>query len=140
MRTKSFGMLLAVAGAIAAVAVVSVSIYLDPPSVVKAHELDQKRLQTLQQIDFAVKAYYRSHQALPSRLEVLEDNGGLTAHSNWNDPVTHLPYEYDVTSKTTYRLCADFSADSEREENPYVFAFRKHNKGRDCFQQVTGVQ
>ena len=59
MNTKSFGRLLAIAGAIAAVAAVSVSIYLNPPSAVKGHALDQERMQGLQQIDFAIKAYYR---------------------------------------------------------------------------------
>lgn len=140
MKTKPFGMLLAVAGAITAVAAVSASIYLNPPSAVKAHALDQERLQALQRIDLAVKAYYRNHHTLPASLDGVEDNGGLSAPSNWNDPVTHLPYEYDVTSKTTYRLCADFSADSQQEENPDVFAYRKHRKGHDCFQQVTSAE
>ncbi|MFZ0392968.1 MAG: hypothetical protein WCF17_15920 [Terracidiphilus sp.] len=137
MNTKSLGRLLAIAGSIAAVAAVTVSIYLNPPSAVKAHALDQERLQGLQQIDFAIKAYYRSHQVLPDRLDAVENKDGLSALSNWRDPVTHQPYEYDVMSKTAYRLCADFSADSEREENPYAFAFRKHHKGHDCFQQNT---
>jgi hypothetical protein len=141
MKTKSFGKLLAIAGAVAAVIAVSVSIYLNPPSAVKAHALDQERLQGLQQMDFAIKAYYHNHQALPDRLDVAENEDGLSARSNWRDPVTHQPYEYDVLSKTTYRLCADFSADSEKEQNRYVMGFRKHHKGHDCFQQeVNTVQ
>ncbi len=135
MNTKSLGRLLAIAGAIAAVAAVSVSIYLNPPSAVKAHALDQERLQGLQQIDSAIKAYYRRHQVLPDGLDAVESKNGLSARPNWNDPVTHQPYEYDVLSKTSYRLCADFSADSESQENPYAFSFRKHHKGHDCFQQ-----
>jgi len=137
MKTKTFGKLLAIAGAIAAVAAVCISIYLNPPSAVKAHALDQQRLQSLQQIDAVIKDYYRNHQALPDRLDVVENKNGLSAVTNWNDPVTLQPYDYDVLSKTTYRLCADFSADSDKNENPYVNTFRNHHKGHDCFQQDT---
>jgi hypothetical protein len=135
MKTKMFGKLLAIAGAVTAVAAVSVSIYLNPPSTVRAHSLDQQRLLSLQRIDFAVKAYYHDHQALPDRIEVLENQNGLSAQSNWSDPVTHQAYEYDVLNKTTYRLCADFSTDSGKEENPYAFVFRSRHKGHDCFEQ-----
>ncbi len=140
MKTNSFGKLLAIAGAIAAAATVCVSIYLNPPSAVKAHSLDRERLQTLQQIDMAIRAYYHNHQVLPDRLDSIENKYGLSSRSNWKDPVTHLPYEYDVLSKSTYRLCADFSADSERDESPYIILFRHHHKGRDCFQQDVNVQ
>ena len=140
MNTKSLGRLLAIAGAIAAVAAVSVSIYLNPPSMVKAHALDLQRMQGLQEINNAVKTHYRNHQALPERLDAIENTDGLSERSNWSDPVTHRPYEYDVMGKTTYRLCADFAADSEQEENSYIYAFRKHRKGHDCFQQEVNAQ
>jgi hypothetical protein len=140
MRTQSFGKLLAIAGAIASVTAVSVSIYLNPPSAVKAHALDRERMQSLQQIDFTIRAYYHNHQGLPARLDLIENKNGLSAQSNWRDPVTHLPYEYEVMSKSTYRLCADFSADSGKDENPYVVAFRNHHKGHDCFQQDVNAE
>jgi hypothetical protein len=135
MKTKLFGKVLAVAGAIAALAAASISIYMNPPSAVKGHAQDDERLQGLQQIDFAVKAYYRNHQALPDRLDAVENGNGLTSRSNWKDPVTHQLFEYDVTGKTTYQLCADFAADSEKDANSYIGAFRDHHKGHDCFQQ-----
>jgi type II secretory pathway pseudopilin PulG len=140
MNTKFSGKLLAISGAIAALAAVCVSIYLNPPSEVRANTLDQQRLQGLQQIDFAIRAYYRDHHALPDRLDALDNQNGLLARPNWRDPVTHLPFEFDVVSKTTYRLCADFSADSGKLENPYTGTFRSHHKGRDCFQQDVNAQ
>jgi outer membrane biogenesis lipoprotein LolB len=140
MKTNFSGKILAIAGAIAALLAVCVSIYLNPPSAVKARALDQKRLQSLQQIDFAVKAYYRNHQVLPGRLDAIENKDGLSAQTNWSDPVSHQPFEYDVLGKTTYQLCAEFSADSASNENPYFLAFRKHHKGRDCFQQEVNAE
>ncbi|MGD0913418.1 MAG: hypothetical protein ABR928_16115 [Terracidiphilus sp.] len=133
MSTKNFGTILAIAGAVAAVAAVCFSISLNPPSAVKAQALDQQRLQGMQQMDFAIKAYYRTHQALPDQIGALENNG-LMDRSNWKDPVTHQPFEYDLAGKTSYRLCADFSAESEPDDYPYGNDFRKHHKGHDCFQ------
>jgi hypothetical protein len=140
MKTASFGRFLAIAGAIAAVTAVCASIYLNPPSAVKARELDQNRLRSLQQIDMAIKAYYHNHQVLPDRLDAVENKDGLSARSDWKDPVTQRPYEYGVIGKTNYRLCADFSADSEGDEDPYAPAFRKHHKGHDCFQEDVNAQ
>lgn len=139
MTTKSFGKLLAIAGVIAAIGAVSASIYLNPPSAVKARELDQKRLQSLRQLDFAIKAYYHNHRSLPDKLSAIENLEGLSGGSPWTDPVTGQPFEYDVLGPATYRLCADFSADSGKEENPLYIAFRKHHKGHDCFQQQVNV-
>ena len=135
MKTRAYGKLLAIAGAVTAVVAVGVSIYINPPSSVRAHALDQERLQGLQRMDLAIKAFYRTHQLLPERLDAIRNNNDLSAGSNWEDPKTHQPFEYQVVSKTAYRLCADFSADSEPDENPYFRAFRKHHKGRDCFEQ-----
>jgi len=90
--------------------------FLNPPSAVKAHALDQGRMRTLQQVDFEIKNYYRLHQALPDRLDVIENKDSFSESWNWSDPVTHQSYEYDVLSKTPYQLCADFCADSEREK------------------------
>jgi len=140
MTTNFFGKILAMGGAIAAVAAVCVSINLNPPSAVKAYALDQERLQSLQQIDFAIKTFYRNHHALPERFDAIANSNGLAARSNWKDPLTHQPYEYDVVSKTTYQLCANFSADSGKDESPYVVAFRNHHKGHDCFQQDVNAE
>ena len=82
MKTKSFGTPPAIAGTIAAVRAVSASIYLNPPSTVQAHALDRERMRNLQQIDFAVKAYYRNHRILPDRLDPVENRDSLSARSN----------------------------------------------------------
>ena len=135
MKAKPWGEFLAVAGGIVAAATVCVSIYVNPPSAVKAHALDQQRLQSLQQIDMAIKAYYHNHHALPDGLDTARSQNGLLARSQWTDPVTQRPYEYEPLGPTKYRLCADFSAESDTDQPTYAYAFRKHRKGHDCFQQ-----
>jgi hypothetical protein len=137
LKTSSFGKHLAIAGTITAIIAVCVSIYLNPPSAVRAHTLDQERLQNINQIDFAVKAYYHDHQYLPDRLDTIE---AMNARQNWLDPVTHQPYEYDVMGKTTYKICADFAADSDKSTDFYTFPYHPHHKGRDCIQQDVNAQ
>lgn len=61
MTPHLLGRVLVVAGAIAAVAAVSVSIYLNPPSAVKAQALDDRRMRALEQMNFAIRNYYRAH-------------------------------------------------------------------------------
>jgi type II secretory pathway pseudopilin PulG len=138
MTTRLFGKVLVVAGAVAAVAAVSVSVYLNPPSAVKAQALDDQRMQALQQINFAIRSYYHEHQALPHSIADVENNSGLSPRLDWTDPVTHRSYDYSVVGQNSYRLCADFAADSETAENPYTMSFRKHHKGHDCFEEDVG--
>lgn len=140
MKTKTFGKVLAIAGAIAAVLAVCTSIYLNPPSAFKAHNLDQKRLVGLQDVSSSINIYYHNRQALPERMDVLVNGDSLSEHPDWTDPVTHLPYEYDVTGKTTYRLCADFAADSDGDNGTYISTFRKHHKGHECFDLEVSKQ
>ena len=140
MKSTISGKLLILVGGITAAAAVCVSIYLNPPSAVKAHSLDQQRLQGLQQIDFAIKNYYHTHQVLPDRLHAIENRAGLSSQANWRDPVTHQPFEYGITGTTTYQLCASFSGDSEQHDELYSVNFRQHHKGRDCFQQEVNTQ
>jgi hypothetical protein len=138
MTTRLLGKVLVVAGAVAAVAAVSVSIYLNPPSVVKAHALDDRRMQALQQMSIAIRNYYHEHQALPQTIGDIENHNGLSPQLDWTDPLTHQPYGYSVAGKNSYRLCADFAADSETVESSYTMSLRKHHKGHDCFQEDVG--
>ena len=129
------GRVLVIAGAAAAAAAVSISIYLNPPSAVRAHTLDDQRMRALQQMNFAIRNYYRAHQALPQTIGDIEKHNGLSPRLDWTDPVTHRPYDYGVVGKNSYRLCADFAADSETAENPNAMSIGKHHKGHDCFEE-----
>jgi type II secretory pathway pseudopilin PulG len=133
------GRLLAVLAAIVAAAAVAASIWLNPPSEVRARSLDQQRLQNLAQTDSAIKIYYNSHRTLPAALSALDSEGMM--QTKWHDPETQRPYDYEVLSETSYRLCAVFSRasrTSDSESNPYVSSLKKHSVGRDCFEQSVG--
>ncbi len=132
------GKLLAVLAAIVAAAAVATSIWLNPPSEIRARALDQARLRGLKSTEDAIKTYYDAHRALPVELQVLENENNHLVLANWHDPETQRPYEYNILSETSYRLCAVFSRSSDksdRENNLYDYSFKKHSAGRDCFQQ-----
>ena len=133
-KRLSIGQLLAGLAAVVAVAAVATSIWLNPPSEFRARALDQKRLGNLRQTENAVKIYYTLHQNLPPDLKALDSEDNRLAQVNWHDPETQQPFEYAITGKETYRLCAVFSRHSERDDNPYDMLARKHSAGRDCFQ------
>jgi hypothetical protein len=125
-------------GAIVAAAAVSTSIWLNPPSENRARALDQVRLNDLQQVEFAINRHYNLHHALPVDLQILESENELLAQQNWHDPVTKQPYEFDISSGTSYQLCANFSRSSGKAENGYDYQSRRHSAGRACFQYRVG--
>jgi hypothetical protein len=134
------GKLLAILGAIVAVAAVSTSIWLNPPSEVRARAFDQVRLSDLQHVEFAIKKYVDLHHALPVDLKALEGENGLLTQQNWHDPVTKQPFEYEIISENSYRLCANFARNSEKTENVYDYQFKNHGAGRVCFQYSVRLQ
>jgi len=131
----SNGKFLAILAGIIAIAAVVTSIWLNPPSEIRARKLDQIRLSGLQFTENAIAMYYRAHHTLPAGLNVLDNENRSLNYSNWHDPETQRPFDYEIVTETSYKLCAVFSRSSDKEDNPYNYLFRKHSAGRDCFQQ-----
>jgi hypothetical protein len=132
----SNGKFLAILAGIIAIVAVVTSIWLNPPSEIRARKLDQVRLENLGQTRNAVKTYYDIHHTLPTDLKALDNESNITVQAaNWHDPETQRPFEYEIVNETSYKLCAVFSRNSGKEDNPYDYSFSKHGAGRDCFQQ-----
>ena len=97
------------------VAVVAVGIYeAGSPSTQRAKTLDQRRVDALTQISYAVNSYYQAQHALPDNLQMLTALGQTYyAVSSINDPETGTPFEYRVVDPTTFELCATFNFPSD---------------------------
>jgi hypothetical protein len=134
----STGNLLAILAGIIVAWAVATSIWLNPPSEIRARSLDQVRLNDLQHVELSIKRYYDLHQALPVDLKALESENGLLTQQNWHDPETQHPFEYEITGVTSYRLCAVFSRSSDKDVSNYDYQFRNHGAGRTCFQYRVG--
>jgi hypothetical protein len=128
----SSGKVLSLLVALVAVAAVSTSIWLNPPSETKARSLDRERLDGLRTTAFAIKRYFDVQHALPANLKALDNERNQPIQANWHDPETHQPIEYEIIGLQTYRLCATFDRNSDWQR-PGDYDFKKHSAGHDCF-------
>ena len=127
------GKVLSVFAALVAVAAVSTSIWLDPPSDNRARALDVERLEGLELTQDAIKKYFHINHALPADLTALDIESNQAILTSWHDPETHQPLEYQIIGETSYRLCAWFARESDWQ-NSGRYSSKKHTAGRDCFQ------
>ena len=99
-----------------------------PPSLVRAHRLDQERIQALGFVVHAVEAFHERQGVLPDSLNAAYRQSDA-APSQARDPGTGVPYEYRRSDAASYELCARFDAPSE----PDAPLRWRHGPGRACF-------
>ena len=101
--------------------------------------MDEVRVQNLTFIALSVNGYFARHRELPADLDALAKEPGY--HISRLDPDTGKPYEYQILSATSYRLCADFTVDSTTDSpefyNAYVNVSWAHGRGHQCFDRNT---
>lgn len=114
------------------------------PTQQREIKLDHQRVSDLGQLTYSINEYYTTSQQLPKSLNDVTNNSYSSGTPLIkNDPETNKPYEYIVTSQTSYKLCATFTTDSTKEdrytydETNYTYSsfsdgFR-HGKGYVCF-------
>ena len=107
------------------------------PGERRSSRLDNERINDLSRIESQVNYYYDQNDVLPLTLDQL--NGPLN-DSFFADPETGLQYEYRVTDKTSFELCANFSGSSYRDgvARPSYIAPRQdweHESGHQCFER-----
>ena len=121
---------IAVALSLVVVVAVVVGLYLvGSPSRAREQALDERRVQDLRESRAQVSAFRRAHRLLPATLE----GAATTADDSLahRDPVAGTPYEYLVTSDSTYDLCAVFthpSRDARSADDTW-----RHPSGRHCY-------
>ena len=110
------------------------------PGVQRALQFDERRISDLQQISYAVDAYWQSNNALPKSFADLKSQPYSYIQSVL-DPKTNLPYEYKTLTEKSYELCAVFETDSSRYASkfrtPVPFSQEQwnHGTGRVCFEK-----
>ena len=118
-------------------AAVGYGIYLvGSPAGQRSLKFDERRVSDLENISYAVDAYWDRTKGLPDTLEGLK--GPRYFVQSIEDPETGAPYEYRVIDGANYELCAVFNAASAQEEKgfPRLYSARmaEHAAGRVCFQ------
>ncbi len=128
----SAGKLLLAAATLAVVAAIAAAVMLEPPHRQREYRLDAHRVSDLAALDAAVNLYWKRHGALPTTLEALAAEPGLSA---LKDPETQAAYGYEITGSQSFRLCANFASGS-RATDRYAGAPQlqwAHSAGRQCF-------
>ena len=121
-----------VAVAAVAAAIVGGIIVLGSPSEQRQRRLDERRVQDLRRIAWAVDRYWTRHDSLPPDLAVLAADG--SAHS-LADPETGASYVYRIDEGRSFELCAVFARQSA-DEPPPAPPWRDwtHGAGKHCFR------
>ena len=133
-RTAGARLLGSIAAAIVALAVVAAVAVLGPPSEQRKRRLDERRVDDLRKIETIVDTYWQRYERLPQDLDALarELQGLRTPRL---DPERGTPYEFAITGPDSFRVCAEFTGESEVERaglSP-AGASWAHGPGRQCF-------
>jgi type II secretory pathway pseudopilin PulG len=126
--------------AIALAALIAGFFFIDSPAQVRQQKFDQNIINRFSQIDNAINAYYGENKKLPTDLNALI-NGGSTYYilqSDITDPATGKAFDYKVSAKDAYELCATFRTANRamaEEKSYYVDTRWLHDSGYQCLKQ-----
>jgi len=122
------------------VAIVVAFFIIGSPTTAKLIQLDQQRVNDLQNIQMQIVNYYQAKEKLPENLSVLTDDiSGFTAPQ---DPATKANYEYIIVDaeKLSFQLCANFDRENKTsKDNRYYYGDSQswnHPAGRFCFDRT----
>ena len=112
------------------------------PSKERLRTLDRRRSDQISQLSNAIDSFYNNKGYLPGTVDTLQSDQATYGYLNEAllDPVTRLPYEYHITSSSTFELCGTFDTDTSEPQsrvdlepsNPQMYS-AWHPAGRACF-------
>ncbi len=122
------GRTLAIALSLVMALVVGIGLYVSgSPATARQEAIDGRRVRDLRKTKEEVYSYWHRHHALPATIDGASPVPADSA--SHRDPVTGTPYEYRVTSDSTYELCAVFALPSPGEAD----VDWRHPAGRHCY-------
>lgn len=125
----STNQLAAIGASIVIVAALAIGLFLlGSPTEERSRRLDEQRVDDLRQLTRAINSSYSNTDSLPGNLANLVDGRELRLLPT--DPETNQNYDYEIVDSETYRLCAEFSRNTDDEDRG---DFWSHAIGRQCF-------
>jgi type II secretory pathway pseudopilin PulG len=127
--------LLVVAGVVIVATVAAAIVVTGTPGVQRQLRMDDRRVDDLQQIQVAARAYRERTGALPESLEALAAQPGVGL--SMADPATSRPYAYRRLAGDRFSLCAVFATDTGRPREGarrWIDLQWAHGSGRQCFE------
>ena len=123
------GRVMAIFSAVAVAAAIVAGLFvLGTPEEQRAERFDARRVQDLRTLSYTITARWTQTQRLPAGTPELIDGQSMSRLPV--DPVSKAPYEYRVTGRRQYELCATFDRTSPVHE---LGDFWAHEPGRKCF-------
>ena len=99
------------AGVVVVASIVSGFFIIGTPAHFRDIRLDTQRINDLQSIQYQVLNRFQTKRTVPASLSELND--ALSGFVVPVDPQSQAPYTYEMVSKTSFKLCAYFSASTE---------------------------
>lgn len=114
--------------------------FIDSPLTVRLQKYDQNIINKLNEISYAIDAYYGENGGLPADLSKLLKGGStyFMTENNITDPSTNNIFGYKVSAKDMYELCASFKTDNRDlagDKSAYVDTRWLHGSGYQCLKQ-----
>ena len=118
------------------------------PTDMRMQRFDAQKVSDLQSLQWQIISYYQQKQQLPATLEVFNDP--ISSYMAPLDPQTGEPYRYEVTGKTSFKLCSTFNRESLDMAGRGEYAVSrdvaypgmgvdenwKHGVGETCFERT----
>lgn len=115
------------------------------PAEQRKIRFDEQKVGDLQAIQGQIINYWIRKEALPQKLDDLNDS--ISGFFVPKDPETEASYGYKITGLLSFELCADFKTSSKSQQNlkgarypyPYYDSFSQnwdHETGETCFTRT----
>ena len=134
MSARPVGTWLMVLGGIVVLATVAGAVaVMGSPAEQRRMRIDERRVEDLQRIEAAVRAYHAEVRALPETLDTLDARPGVALDAS--DPETASRYDYRRTGNNAFELCATFATDTAagRPGRRWQEPRWVHGAGRHCY-------
>ena len=110
------------------------------PFAARDQKIDSQRESDLQVIQSQIIYYWQKKGELPASLNNLADS--ISGYKAPNDPETNVSYEYKITGKLNFELCATFSAKITKDNGTGIRPLGNdnylwnHGAGKTCFERT----
>ena len=140
-ETPKSAKLVRISAIIAIIAVIAGAFFISgSPFAARDRKIDTQRENDLQEIQSQVIYQWQRKGILPASLNDLTDS--ISGYKAPNDPETGVPYEYKVTNKLNFELCATFSAEIPKDNGTGKYPMVndnynwQHGIGKTCFERT----
>lgn len=106
------------ASAVVTAAVIAGLVLTGGPGKGRSERMDQTRINNLNTLSGHIESYYRVHDEMPEAVTAFEAEPAYAAFTT--DPRSGEPYPYEITSESSFRLCATFETDGPHELYPFA--------------------